>query len=619
MRKKSILIVLFVLIMAITATASAYEPKSADRVPGVVYWITILHNNDGESQVINAGSDRTDFGGAARFKTVVDTLRSAATKPGGAEPGGRRGVVMISSGDNFLAGPELTVGLENGVPFYDTIAMELIGYDAVNLGNHDFDFGPDVLADFMDGYDKMPYYVSANSNFSGEPRLQAYVNAKLLRSAVVRRVAGTKIGIIGLQTPQLPFVSSPRNVVISDDLVAVIDAAANRLKQQGVNKIILASHLQSIDNEIALVSRLRNIDVVIAGGGDELLASPGDLLIPGDEGSVYGTYPMMATDRTGRMVPVVTTSGDYKYVGKLVVGFDRQGNVIAVDDGRSMPVRVAGGTCNGAVPCDDAVEPNAEMMTRVVEPVQAGLAALAADVIAVSEVPLDGTRNNVRSRETNEGNLIADAFLWQATEVAAAYGIKTPDVAFQNGGGIRNNNVIPAGNVSLLNTFDMLPFANFLSAVEDVPRETFKELLENFVACTQPTDGTNNPNCGTGRYAQIAGFKMEWSASGAPLILANTPELEVIQAGTRIKNVTLDDGTKIVENGVVVPGPAITLATNDFSIKGGDQYPFRGMAFTTLGFSYQQALANYLEAGLGGTITAAQYPVGGEGRIVPLP
>ena len=112
---------------------------------------------------------------------------------------------------------------------------------------------------------------------------------------------------------------------------------------------------------------------------------------------------------------------------------------------------------------------------------------------------------------------------------------------------------------------------------------------------------------------------MQWSASGQPLILDNTPELNVVQEGKRVINVTLTDGTKIVENGVVVPGAPITLATNDFSIKGGDQYPFRGMSFTTLGVSYQQALANFIEDGLGGAITAADYPVGGEGRIVKLP
>lgn len=619
MRKKSVLFLLFLLVLGITATASAYEPRGAERVPGVTYWLTILHNNDGESQVINAGAGREDFGGAARFKTVVDDLRRAATRPGGAEPGGRRGVIVISSGDNFLAGPELTVGLENGVPFYDTIAMELIGYDAVALGNHDFDFGPDVLADFIDGYDKAPYYVAANVDFTGEPRLQAYVNARIIRPSIVKFKSGQKIGVIGLETPQLDFVSSPRNVEVSDDLVGAVQAAANRMKRQGVNKIILASHLQDIQNEVELVGKLRDVDVVIAGGGDELLASDGDLLIPGDEGSVYGPYPMMATDRIGRMVPIVTTSGDYKYVGKLVVGFDRQGYVVAVDDGRSMPVRVAGDDCNGTLPCDDAVEPNAEMMARVVEPVQAGLAALDADVIGVSEVALDGTRNNIRGIETNEGNLIADSFLWQATEVAAAFGIKTPDVAFQNGGGIRNNNVIPAGDITTLDTFDMLPFANFLSAVEDVPRDTFKEILENFVACTQPTDAAGNPNCATGRFAQIAGFTMEYSASGTPLILDGTPELNVLQEGTRIINVTLDDGTEIVKDGVVVPGAPITLATNDFSIKGGDQYPFRGLPFTTLGFSYQQALANYIEDGLGGLISAADYPEGGEGRIVVLP
>ncbi|MFL7867330.1 MAG: bifunctional metallophosphatase/5'-nucleotidase, partial [Anaerolineales bacterium] len=129
-------IVLFLLILGTTLIAGS---AAADD-EAVVYTLTLLHNNDGESQVVNAGSDLEDFGGAARFKAVVDNLRGAVT------PSASEGVLMISSGDNFLAGPEFTASLNNGVPFYDTIAMELIGYDAVALGNHDFDFGPDVLA-----------------------------------------------------------------------------------------------------------------------------------------------------------------------------------------------------------------------------------------------------------------------------------------------------------------------------------------------------------------------------------------------------------------------------------------------------------------------------------------
>jgi 5'-nucleotidase len=73
-----------------------------------------------------------------------------------------------------------------------------------------------------------------------------------------------------------------------------------------------------------------------------------------------------------------------------------------------------------------------------------------------------------------------------------------------------------------------------------------------------------------------------------------------------------------VQDGVVVPGAPISVATNDFSARGGDQYPFRGIPFTTVGLTYQQALARYISKDLGGVISAADYPVGGEGRIVRL-
>jgi hypothetical protein len=92
----------------------------------------------------------------------------------------------------------------------------------------------------------------------------------------------------------------------------------------------------------------------------------------------------------------------------------------------------------------------------------------------------------------------------------------------------------------------------------------------------------------------------------------------VLASGDRVRSVTLDDGTVIVEDGAVVPGPAVAIATNDFSARGGDQYPFRGLPFTTVGITYQQALARYIVDDLGGVISAADYPEGGAGRIVRL-
>jgi 5'-nucleotidase len=575
----------------------------------VDFWLTILHNNDGESKLIDLGADLADFGGAARFKTLVDDLKWEAThgprQPG--QRGAKRGVVMVSSGDNFLAGPEFNTSLEKGVPFYDTIAMDLIGYDAVAIGNHDFDFGPDVLADFIEGYERTsPPYLSANLDYSGEPRLQALFDQGRIARSVVVKERGEYIGIIGATTPNLRFISSPRNVGIIDDVAGAIQAEVDTLEGMGINKIILISHLQDIDGDINLASELDGVDVMVAGGGDEVLANPGDLLIPGDEGAIFGPYPMIATDMDGSQVPVVTTAGNYGYVGHLVVGFDKQGSVVGISE-NSGPVRVAGGDEA------DAVEPDPEVQALVVDPVIAALDALASNVIGISQVDLDGLRSSVRSMETNEGNLIADALRWQASELAASFGVLEPDVALQNGGGIRNDSIIPAGDITELDTFSMVPFPNFVTVLEGIPRAQFKEILENAVSRTQPGDTPG----GTGRFAQISGFSLVWSGSGTAQVL--NPDGTVAVPGTRIQEVMLDDGTVIVTGGAIVAGPDLTVATIDFLARGGDEYPYRGAPFITLGATYQQALANYIVDGLGGLISAAEYPVGGEGRNIELP
>ncbi len=612
----SLSLVVLMLLVLLPASALAADPTRGEKEPRVDLWLTILHNNDGESQVIDAGTGLEDFGGAARFKTVVDMLKREAIQGPPSQPGAKRAVVMISSGDNFIASPEFNASLDNGVPFYDTIAMELIGYDAISFGNHDFDFGPDVLADFLAGYSQIPPYVAANLDFSGEPRLQAYVDAGIIVPATVIKVRGDLIGVIGLETPSLPFISSPRNVVVSDDLANIVQTQVNMLEAQGVNKIILAGHLQDIQNDIQLAAQINGVDVIVAGGGDELLANPDDLLLPGDAGAVVGPYPLVAYDADGDMVPVVTTSGEYRYVGQLVVGFDKQGEVIAVDEG-SGPVRVATGTCNGTTPCDDAVEPDPAVQALVVDPVQAYLEELDSLVIGVSAYDLDGRRNTVRAREANEGNLIADSLFWLAEQRAAAFGVNAPDVALQNGGGIRNNTIIPAGPITEKDTFDMVPFANFVSMVEDVSRAQFKELVENAVSCSQPQDFADNPVCGNGRFAQIAGFDFSWSAAGVGQLLDAAGN--VTRPGTRVQEIVLDDGTVIVSGGAVVDGPGVNVATIDFLAKGGDQYPFRGLPFTTLGATYQQALSDYIVDGLSGDISGPDYVFDVNNRIFPLP
>lgn len=581
----------FILSLAAVAGLGA-AAASAD-----TFRLTVLHSNDGESKLISPGQGLADFGGIARFGTVVKNLKAAAELEGG--------VVMLSSGDNFLAGPEWNASLVNGVPYYDAIGMQLIGYDAICIGNHEFDFGPEILANFVESFTDGVPFLSSNLDVSGEPALQALAKRGRVAASTVVETAGRQIGLVGATTPDLPFISTPGAVIVDANVLEAIQAEVDALTAQGVDIIVVTTHLQGIGVEKTLAAQLRDVDVLIAGGGDELLWNPGDLLVPDDalDGNgdgvpdlVFGPYPLLRTDADGNTLPIITTRGDYRYVGRLVVDFDAEGRLVSVDPA-SGPVRVAGGAQI------DAVLPDPEIQAQVVDPVAASIAGLAANVIGTSEVPLDGRNAFIRSVETNLGNLCADALLWQARELAPAAGLPLPQVAFQNGGGIRNNNVLPAGPFTELNTFQILPFANFVCVLPSVPASTIKAVLENAVSRVSPPPGF--PASGNGRFAQVAGLSFSYEVDVPP--------------GQRVLEVVLEDGTVLVEEGLVVEGaPAIAVATINFLALGGDQYPLTGLPFTNLGASYQQALLNFVEGPLKGTISAIEYPEGGEGRIVRI-
>lgn len=550
------------------------------------FQLTIFHNNDGESDLLPDG----DFGGVARYITKINDLRAGL--------GAEEGTLTLSSGDNFLAGPVFNASLENGIPYYDTMALEMIDYDAICLGNHDFDFGPDVLADLISGFTTPVTYLSANLDFSLEPGLQFYVDNGTLAASTIVETAGRQIGIVGATTENLSFISSPRNVIIND-VATSIQVEIDALQGAGIDIIVVISHLQSVQEDLALAPLLSGVDIMIAGGGDELLASEDDLLIPGDEEDVYDSYPIYATDGAGRSIPVVTTSGQYRYVGKLTATFDLAGELVMVDEAASGPRRVVGGAYDDAVMGDPTAEDTIE------DPITEALAALEATIVAVSEVDLDGVRSHVRTMETNQGNLIADALLWTARQNAEAFNVPLADIALQNGGGIRNDEVVPAGNITALKTFDMLPFPNFVTVIPEIPRAQFKEILENAVSRVEFVSG---------RFAQIAGARFSYDLNGTPQELDE--DGNVLVEGTRVVDIILEDGTILCEGGMLVEGADLTIATIDFLARGGDQYPYRGAEFTSLGTSYQQALANYLTEALSGVITAEDYPQGGEGRII---
>ena len=564
------------------------------------FWLTILHNDDSESQLIDAGPGLESFGGVARFATLAQRLRMEAQSDSSIRT--KRGVIVLNAGDNIFSGAELNASIEKGIPFYEAIAMERIGYDVSALGNHDFDFGPDIVAEFISGFRSLPF-VSANLDFHNEPALNALARDGRLARSVVLNVRGEKVGVMGAITPRLRIISSPRNVIVDSDLVGSIQSEVSSLQEQGAKIIIMLTHIGSLAEDQALISALHGVDVVVSAASEstnELQANPADLLIPGDV--AFAPYPLIAHDKNGTAVPIVSTTGNYRYIGQLTVGFDSDGNLIKIDTQHTHPFRVAGGNE------PDAVQPDPTLEKKVVQPLKAAVAALASNVIAISEVDLNGIQSDVRTVETNEGNLVADSVFSEARRLAASFGTPSPDLAIINGGAIRNDSAIPAGGITELDTFEIVPFPNLLAIVPNIPASQLKEILENAVSQVDNFDG---------RFAQVSGIRFTWDRSGTAQVLDSLGN--VTSPGTRIREVTLKNGTILVSGGAVVSSaPAVTIAVTTFLATGGDQYPFRGAPFTNLGLTSQQTLFNYIVHTLSGHISAADYPEPGEGRITKL-
>ena len=563
------------------------------------FTFVLLHNNDGESSL----------GNIDHFASVLGTERAAADAAGLPS-------LFVSSGDNMLAGAILGLWLDEsaqptGTP-YDAIALSMLDYDALAIGNHEFDFGPDALAAFISSFTaSQPPFLSCNLSFENVPSLQALVDAgRILPSTVVER-DGEQIGIIGAITPELIGIMSPGATTINPDIVGAIQAQVTALEAAGVNKIVLISHLQSITNDIELSALLSGIDIVVAGGGDNYLTNDAGYNGPHP---VFGPYPYQVMDASGATVHIVTTVGNYTHLGALTVTFDANGLVTNTHPEVSGIRQVDLGP---TAPSDAAV------YMAVVQPVQAELAALAANgATCVTQIDLDVRKPFVRSRANGIGNIVADAYLKAGRDLATADPtIPMPVLGIANGGGIRCNGygssqgcIYPAGyTLTEVDMNDILPFANFIAVLPSVTSEQLKLVFENAVSKITLNPLTGAISGDDGRFAQISGGTLVYDVTAAPYV-NNPADCSTTFAGLRVQSLVLDNGLVIIENGVPVPGVSIPVATVDFTAGlggpagfGGDCYPWGTEVFVGSTVRAADAFIDYLTLDLAGTVTDVAY------------
>jgi len=522
---------------------------------------TVLHTNDTHSQLENM----------ARQATLIQEIRLQVPD-----------VLLLHAGDAL--GGTLYFTAHKGIA--DAWVLEQMGFTALTLGNHEFNRGPAGLAQFAEAV-TFPL-LSANFDFTGEPLL-----AGEIRPYVIVEVGGGKVGIVGLTTEDTAQISNPGpNVVIGDAVVAARRAVAE-LNALGVNAIIALTHL-GWDADLELARSVTGIDIVIGGHShtlpteypvvverklvnintataEELEALPrigpalaqriieyrqvhGPFQAIEEIVEVRGIGPATFAGFRDRIsvvdatIPALVVQAGERalHLGRLEVTFDQDG-VLLSWGGELVPV--------DKLAMDKTIE---DQLTLFRAPIE----ALRAEVVGETKADLDGDRARVRTRETNLGNLVADAMLWRAAAAGA-------QIAIQNGGGIRTS--IPAGPINLGQVIEVLPFGNYL-VVLALTGEQIIAALENGVSQVERV---------AGRFPQVAGLTYTWDPAQP--------------AGQRIVSVEVltDAGFRPIR-----AETSYKVVTNNFLAGGRDGFDVFLQAAETLvlGFVDYEVLADYLRA-----------------------
>jgi 5'-nucleotidase len=434
------------------ALASGAGVASADT-------LTILHTNDFHSKVepiskydspcsVEDNAAGECFGGYARLVTAIESARAKAGQDSNA------GVLLVDGGDQFQGSLFYTY-------YKGKVAAEMmntLGYDAMTVGNHEFDDGPVVLRAFADTVN-FPVLMS-NGDVANEPQLAG----KILKSTVIEK-GGERYGLIGLTPENTGELASPgRNVTFSDP-VSAVQGEVDKLQADGVNRIIVLSHSgYRVDQRVA--AETSGVDVIVGGHSNTLLSNT-------DEDAA-GPYPTMVGDTA-----IVQAYAYGKYLGELSVTFDDDG-VIAEVSGDPIII-------DGQVVEDEAT---LARVTELAEP----LDEIRTQVVADSSAVIEGNRDVCRVQECEMGNLVADAMLARV----AAQGV---DIALMNSGGIRAS--IDAGEVTMGEVLTVLPFQNTLS--------TFSLTGADIVAALE--NGVSEVEEVAGRFPQVAGLQYVFDLS----------------------------------------------------------------------------------------------------------
>lgn len=439
----------------------------------------------------------------------------------------------------------------------DLKLMNLMNFDAMTFGNHEFDLGSSpeghkALQEFVKAAN-FPF-VSANTDFSKDPLFNGLFQAKISSSpekaniytGIVKEINGEKVGIFGLTTKETSDISSPGLVSFDEDYLKEAQDMVNEFEAMGVNKVIALTHIgyddnPTIDNDLELAKNVEGIDVIVGGHSHTKLAAP----------VVAGTKEEPT---------LIVQTGQYaENLGTLNVLFDKEG-VVFSHKGKLIEV----GKLAEDKAALEVLTPYKEEVKKVSE------TATKATATAALETPRAGddlTAPSVRKNETALGNIITDGMLTKAK----AYN-KDVVMAFQNGGGIRAG--IDKGPITVGEVITVLPFGNTLATM----KVTGAELKEAFETSVGQYPREN------GGFLHVSGAEVKFDSSKP--------------AGERVVSISVKNAAGTFT--AIDAATTYTVATNAFTAKGGDGFDGFAKAYeegrvTDLGLSDWENLKEELE------------------------
>ena len=535
---KKLLSLFLVLALAFSLCVGVLAEEPAGELAGE---IVILHTNDVHGAI-------SSYAKVAALKAEYEAK--------GAE------VLLMDAGDYIQGEPYVSVSQgETAIRL-----MNYVGYDVATIGNHEFDYGYENLAKLAAAAE-FPI-IAANVMYNGKTAFEA--------NKVFELESGVKVGVFGLSTPETATKAHPGKIkgvtfLSGDDMNKAAQAQVDELTAAGCDYIICLGHLGIDDSSkgyrsVDLLEAVTGIDVFIDGHSHSSLDDVKALV--GEDCKVGDTL-------------LTSTGTKLATVGAVVISEDG----ISIE---SVDLEKYEGS-------DDVVEEAAQLVIDEVD-------AAYGEVFAKSEVELCGEKApGNRTEETNNGDLIADAILWQAKKDGSLPVADENVIAITNGGGIRA--AIAAGDITKKDVNTVLPFGNTVAYVT-VKGSVLLEALEASTYCTPEA---------VGAFPQVAGIEFTVDTNKA------YDQGEQYPGSTYYAPASINRGTIESINGKAFdPEATYVVVTNDFLAAGGDTYyAFSVSTSVDTGIPMDEAVMSYITEELKGVVTAEKY---GEpqGRITVL-